>query len=94
MERILNMKWKADARIEREGKVYVCLGGRKKEIPEEDMFIVKLMEAGVTEDEGLLKEVSEQGGEHDEICAGFRLAQFVEDYGEFLEAAAPSRIFE
>lgn len=88
------MKWKADTRIEKRGKVYVCLGSRQKEIPKEDMFIVKLMEAGVTEDSGLLKEVAGQEEDHDETCAGFRLAQFVEDYGEFLEVAAPGRIFE
>lgn len=69
------------------------MGDKKKEVPEEDKLIIDLMENGITDDDLLIREVSVYENA-DEILAKLRLAQFVEDYGDFIEAAEPSKLFE
>jgi hypothetical protein len=50
------------------------------------------MELGVAEDTDLVKEVSVVTG-NDECAAGFRLAQFVEDYGDFIAESRRAVVF-
>ncbi|MCR5202478.1 MAG: hypothetical protein K6D02_05255 [Lachnospiraceae bacterium] len=87
------MKWKKGVSVTRDGGVFVCYSGKKKEVPEEDILIVDLMGNGITDDDMLIREVA-RSEENEVINAEFRLAQFVEDYGEFLEKAEPSPLYE
>ncbi|MCR4750186.1 MAG: hypothetical protein K5877_10405 [Lachnospiraceae bacterium] len=85
------MKWKSDVRISRENGILLELNGMTKKVETDDEFIAKLMESGVS-DEDLVKKVSlELDG--DEISAGLRLGQFVEDYGDFIAELQRSRVF-
>ncbi len=87
------MEWKSDVRVEKSNGLWLCSKDERKEIAEEDEQIVRLMEQGVKDDEELLNKVSELSG-FDELLAGFRLAQFVEDYGEFLKEGEKSNVYE
>ena len=87
------MEWKSDVRVEKSNGLWLCYKDERKEIAEEDEQIVRLMERGVKDDEELLNKVSELSG-FDELLAGFRLAQFVEDYGEFLKEKKKSNVYE
>ena len=87
------MEWKSEVTIEKENGFILRYGNREKEMADEDLIIAELMEQGVTDDEELLKRVSELT-ESGDILAGFRLAQFVEDYGEFLKEGKKSNVFE
>ena len=85
------MKWKSDVRISRENGIWLELNGQKKRVETDDEFIAELMESGVS-DEDLVKKVSlELDG--DDISAGLRLGQFVEDYGDFIAELQRSRVF-
>ena len=85
------MKWKSDVRISRENGILLELNGMTKKVETDDEFIAKLMESGVS-DEDLVKKVSlELDG--DEISAGLRLGQFVEDYGDFIAELQRARVF-
>ena len=55
--------------------------------------VAELVENGVNDDDRLVSEVSvyEDG---DNIQARLRLAQFVEDFGDFIEDAVPSKLYE
>lgn len=87
------MKWKEKVKLIKEEKIYLSLEEARQEVPEEDMLIIDMLEKGITEDDELVRQMAvfEEG---DEIRARFRLAQFVEDYGAFIEAAEPSRLYE
>ncbi len=87
------MKWKKDVRLEKEEGTWLVLKDRRLRIPEEDLPIINLMEKGITEESDMARLISESEG-YDEIAAGFQLAQFVEDYGFFLEEGVKNRIFE
>ncbi|MCR5585947.1 MAG: hypothetical protein K6F77_00250 [Lachnospiraceae bacterium] len=88
------MKWKENVIFEKENEVvWVCLGKKKKRIEEDDLFIAKLMDEGVVDDTELLKKVTDET-KGDDISSGFRLAQFVEDYGEYIAAGAKSAVFD
>ncbi|MBO6115331.1 MAG: hypothetical protein J6P57_09780 [Lachnospiraceae bacterium] len=87
------MKWKQGVKLIKDGKTYICMRDKKKEIPEDDILIAELLENGVNDDDRLVSEVSvyEDG---DNIQARLRLAQFVEDFGDFIEDAVPSKLYE
>ncbi|MCR5753581.1 MAG: hypothetical protein K6G30_02045 [Acetatifactor sp.] len=87
------MKWKQEVTLIKDKKTFIRMADRKKEVLAEDLLIADLMEKGITDDDRLIREVSAYE-ENDEIQAKFRLAQFVEDYGDFLEAAVPSKLYE
>lgn len=87
------MNWRPEVKIIKEKKVFACLPDRRKEILEDDILISKLMEKGITDDDKLIREVA-AFEENDELQAKLRLAQFVEDYGDYLEAAIPSELYE
>ncbi len=60
------------------------LGNHEKKINPEDDFIIQALQNHVTDDAHFLRLVMTK--EHsDEIEAGFRMAAFVEEYGEFLK---------
>ncbi len=86
------MNWKSEVKIIKDDGIWLTLGKKKKQIAAEDIMIAELMESGVTEDDELLRRVSEVS-EGDDIGAGFRLAQFVEDYGPYLAEARKPSVF-
>ncbi|MCR5670908.1 MAG: hypothetical protein K6G10_07885 [Butyrivibrio sp.] len=86
------MKWKKGVEITRGRGTWVSLGDLKKKIKKEDEEILKLMEAGTTDDDELIKKLSKLSG-NDEIATGFRLAQFVEDYGDFIAEGKKPDVF-
>ena len=87
------MKFKKDVTLKtKDGKVLVS-GALKKTIEQEDIDIVMLLFGGITDDDMLLAQVKKIDN-GDEYQAGLRLAQFVEDYGEFLEEGLKNTVFE
>ncbi len=86
------MKWRPEVKVEKKNGCWLVLGKRKIKVADEDAFIVDLMEQGVAEDTDLVKEVSVVTG-NDECAAGFRLAQFVEDYGDFIAESRRAVVF-
>lgn len=86
------MRWKTGVEVERDHEVWFECGDKKKIIDSEDVDIVELIESGVRDDDELLRRLSEQSGD-DVISSGFRLAQFVEDYGEFIAEGTKARVF-
>ena len=87
------MMWKQGVRVERQDGCRIVLGESWKKVTEEDELIVDLMESGVTDDDALIRAVTEKA-ERNDILSGFRLAQFVEDYGAFLAEPPDSIVFE
>ena len=51
------------------------------------------MEAGIVDDDELVSRVAKLSGS-DTISTGFRMAQFVEDYGDFIAEAKQLAVFE
>ena len=86
------MEWKKGAELIRGDGVWITIGDKKKKIEEADLMIVELMEKAVTDDDELLRKVAEDSC-HDEYVSGLRLAQFVEDYGEFLAEGKRAKVF-
>ncbi|ETP71935.1 hypothetical protein UYO_2075 [Lachnospiraceae bacterium JC7] len=86
------MKWKTGVEILRENGTWLKLGDKKKKVSEEDECILKLMEKGIKDDDRFLKYMTEITSE-DSIGAGLRLAQFVEDYGDFLMERKKDEVF-
>ncbi len=68
-------------------------GESRRRIKDEDIWIVRLMGDGTTDDSELIRQVSKQMGSN-AILAGLTLAQFVEDYAAFLSEGTKSRVFE
>lgn len=86
------MKWKSGVVIERDQETWLRWGEKKKKMEQEDQEILELMEAGIEDDDELLRKVSERS-EDDDIGSGLRLAQFVEDYGEFIAEGIKTKVF-
>ena len=86
------MRWRTDVTIEWGDATWLCRGNKKKKVKKEDEKIVELIESGITDDDELLEKVSEQM-ETDDISAGFSLAQFVEDYGDFIAEGERAAVF-
>ncbi|SHK80277.1 hypothetical protein [Hespellia stercorisuis] len=78
------MKWKENVRIEWDEECRLYFDEKSIEIKPEWEYLVKALESGMTDDEMLRQLVMEQE-QCDEVSAGFTLAQFVLDYGTFLE---------
>ncbi|MCR4617369.1 MAG: hypothetical protein K5669_04175 [Lachnospiraceae bacterium] len=87
------MKWKQNVSFEEGDKLIAVINNNKIPIPESDRYIAELMLAGISEDDMLLDIVSKKL-EGDELKAGLRLAQFVEDYSLLLEEGEKSSVFE
>ncbi|MBQ7563612.1 MAG: hypothetical protein IJT16_06440 [Lachnospiraceae bacterium] len=87
------MEWKPGVEILRDKGVRIRLGSREKEVEEEDMEILEFMGSGICDDDELLKKVAESSGSDLASC-GFRLAQFVENYGDFIAKGTKSKVFE
>ncbi|MCR4745624.1 MAG: hypothetical protein K5894_10410 [Lachnospiraceae bacterium] len=86
------MRWRPGVRIEYGDDIWLNSGNKRKRVEKEDENIILLMESGITEDDELIRRVTADL-DGDDIGAGFRLAQFVEDYGEFLAEGKKSAIF-
>ncbi len=86
------MRWKIGVEIIRDGGLWLRLNDKRKKIKKEDIDILKLMEAGVVDDDELVSRVARLTNS-DAISTGFRLAQFVEDYGDFIAEARKSSVF-
>ena len=87
------MRWRKGVTVERANGAWLRDEKQRKRVAKDDLLIVELIESGIVEDDDLLKKVS-LGTKEGEIPAGFRLAQFVEDYGYFLEEGQRARIFD
>ncbi len=87
------MRWKIGVEIIRDGGIWLSLKDKRKRIKREDIEIIKLMEAGIVDDDELVKHVAKLSGS-DTITTGFRMAQFVEDYGDFIAEAKKPAVFE
>ncbi|MBR1476618.1 MAG: hypothetical protein IJ608_01495 [Lachnospiraceae bacterium] len=87
------MKWKPDVKIERNNGLWLCRGKKRIKVAEDDVLITEMIEEGITDDDALLKCLSEKIGD-DEIGAGFSLAQFVEDYGDYIDEGKKARVFD
>lgn len=86
------MQWKSDVTIERNDGLWLCIGDKKIAVDKDDETIVRKMEQGITDDDALLKCLSEDNGESLAEC-GLRLAQFVVDYGEYIEEGIRPKVF-
>jgi len=86
------MRWRSDVTFDDANGVKIKRGTAEKEIAKKDLNIYEMMRSGILDDDEILKRLSEKSGE-DTISSGFRLAQFVEDYGEFLAEGEKSKVF-
>lgn len=86
------MRWNEKASFQQGVESWVTLKNKKKRIEEEDLVISEMMKNGITDDSELLLMLSEETGQNS-IMAGLRLAQFVEDYGEFLAEGTKEKVF-
>ncbi len=86
------MTWKNNVVIEQDDGLWIRCGAEKKQVKKEDEDIVLLMGRGITDDDELIKKVAEQT-DGDDISSGFKLAQFVEDYGDFLAEGVRATVF-
>ena len=86
------MKWKEKVTVERKDGILLKLEKKEKKVEKKDLDIFELMDSGICNDDEILSRLSEQSGE-DTISTGFRLAQFVEDYGDFLAKGEKSKVF-
>lgn len=78
------MNWKPEVCVER-GQIYKLKAeSKEKKVATNDFYIVDAVEDGITEDLQLIGKIMEVE-QMDEMIARFRLAQFVVDYGEFIE---------
>ena len=86
------MRWKEDVAVDRKDGILLRSEKKEKKIEKKDLDIFELMDSGICDDDEILSRLSEQSGE-DAISTGFRLAQFVEDYGDFLAEGEKSKVF-
>ena len=87
------MKWKHDVKIERVDGIWLIRRDMRKRVEKDDEIIVNLMEAGIESDDELIKKAEDAfQGEGEGV--GFRLAQFVENYGAFLAEGTKSKVFD
>ena len=86
------MKWKSDVIVECKDGLWLRIGDRKCAVAKADEVIVRKMEEGITDDEALLKCLSEET-EESPAESGLRLAQFVVDYGDYIEEEARPKVF-
>ena len=77
------MKWKPDVTVERKRRYMLSQGKKRRMIAREDYYLVDAMEQGIT-DERELNELVVCTEKVDSVIAGFRLAQFIVDYGEYI----------
>ncbi|MEG2266252.1 MAG: hypothetical protein RSC68_18205 [Acinetobacter sp.] len=77
------MKWKKDVILEKQQPWQLRLGDKITPIAERDMYLIKAVEKGISNDEDLVRLVAEEEG-IDETAAAFGLAQFLLDYSDFI----------
>ena len=84
------MKWKPGATIERnKEELRFCYRepeeeqSKEKTAAKEDYYIIDAIESGMTDDKELLQLVGDTEQTND-VVSGFRLAQFILDYGEYI----------
>lgn len=77
------MKLKKQVKFDKETMTFK-FNNYQKTINPEDYFIIQALQNHVSDDEQFLKLVMTKE-QIDEIEAGFRMAGFVEEYGDFLE---------
>ena len=86
------MKFDNNVQIIRQNKVKISNGEKEKEIKQDDLLIVDMLEAGITEDDLLISKISEAYNECD-ISARLRLTLFIEEYGDFIAPGDRDRVF-
>lgn len=78
------MRWKDGVITEKKCNYRIRLGDNDMCIPDTRTYIAQLMENGKMDAEELEKIIMEHD-QCDEISASLSLAQFIVDYGEFIE---------
>lgn len=78
------MTWKKEVKFKCDNKYYLVYCNEKIEIEEKDVFIVKKLQNKSCTGNELVNLVMKKENS-DEISAGFRMAEFVEKYGEWME---------
>ena len=78
------MKLKPETAVLGDRQLVLRLGSRERSAAPKDIYILRAMLDGMRDDRSFLTLVMQEE-RIDEIEAGFRMAMFVEDYGEFLE---------
>ena len=78
------MKWKPEVMLHQNGGYLLTNGRDEKRIAKEDEYIFLAVERGTKEDQNIIEIIMEKE-QVDEIIARCRLAQFVVDYGEYIE---------
>ncbi len=86
------MKWKENVAVEKKEGILLRSGKKEKKVEKKDLDIFEVMESGISDDDEILSILTKTSGE-DAISTGFRLAQFVEDYGDFLAEGEKSKVF-
>lgn len=78
------MKWKKNVCLIRNENLQFQMNNKTKNIDENDEFIALAVEKGICEDKQLIDLVAEH--EHiNKAAAAFAIAQFILDYGVFIE---------
>jgi hypothetical protein len=85
------MKWKKNVNVVK-GTCYSIQSEKSVfHAPAEDEYIIQAMENGITKEEDFIRLVMERE-QTDEVDAGFRMAEFVMKYGEYLEVSEECKI--
>ncbi|MEG1360875.1 MAG: hypothetical protein RSE23_14545 [Clostridia bacterium] len=77
------MKWKKDVILEKQQPWQLRLGDKVTPVAQRDIYLIKAMEKGISNDEDLVRLVANEEG-IDETAAAFGLAQFLLDYSDFI----------
>ena len=78
------MRWKPDVILEKKDGYLFVYESKKKQVKKEDEYIIQLVEQGIYDDKRLVANIM-KNEEVDELLARFRLAQFIVDYGDYIE---------
>lgn len=87
------MKWKREVTVEKIDEYIIKCDYNQKKIAKEDEYIVKAVEEGINDDAEITQLIMTKENV-DEIIAGLRLAQFIVDYGEFIDELEGHMIIE
>lgn len=76
------MKWEQGVRLDKHQGYQLILNDSKKQIEPEDEYIADAVSKELSDEELLI--LVGKNEQTDDIISGFRIAQFVVDYGEFI----------
>lgn len=86
------MRWKQNVQLICESDIYVNDNGKKIPIIKEDVYIINSLIEKEQTDTELIKLVMENES-MDEISANWRMAEFVEKYGQWIDCVEDNVVF-